>query len=92
MGWEKELEKELRKIKRAFWKIFVNSREFRSFKRKLKELNLEADIFLAMFIFGKGRASVATSRQAQIKRRDRIPPRLSREDREFLKLHGIRWD
>jgi hypothetical protein len=93
MSWEKELQKELRKLKKAFWKTFLNSKEFKNFKRRLKELNLNADVFLALFIFGDQRASLSTTRKIRIRagKRNRSL-KLTKEDREFLRMHGIKWE
>lgn len=93
MSWERELQKELKKLKKAFWKTFLNSKEFKSFKRRLKELNLDADVFLALFIFGEQRASLSTTRKIRIRAGRKVKGlKLSKEDKEFLKMHGIRWE
>ncbi len=93
MSIERELEKELRSLRNVFWKMFMKSREFRSFKKKLKKLNLDADVFLAMFIFGEKRASIATSRDMGVKKPLRkSPPKLTTEDRRFLRSHGLKWE
>ena len=48
VSWEKELNRELKKLKRAFSKMLLNSREFHDFRKKLKKLNLDGDIALEM--------------------------------------------
>ena len=93
MSWEKELHKELKKLKKAFWKTFLNSKEFKNFKKRLKELHLNADVFLALFIFGEERASLSTTRKVKIRAgRKGRRLKLSKDDMEFLKMHGIRWE
>jgi len=93
MSREKELHKELKKLKKVFWKTFLNSKEFKSFKKRLKELHLNADVFLALFIFGEKYAGLSSTRKVRI-RAGRKPKglRLTKEDKEFLKMHGIRWE
>lgn len=93
MKWEKELDRELRRLKKVFWKMITNSKEFKVFKKKLKELNLDADIFLAIFVFGKHKATLSTTKPKRIRGQNKGAKfKLTKEDREFLKAHGIRWD
>ncbi len=93
MSWEKELQKELKKLKKAFWKTFLNSKEFKNFKKRLKELHLSADVFLALFIFGEKHASLSTTRKVRIRAGKKSKGlKLTKEDKEFLKMHGIRWE
>ena len=87
MSWEKELNRELKKLKRAFSKMLLNSREFHDFRKKLKKLNLDGDIALEMYIIGKHDASLGT-----INRRKQKRMQLDKKDKEFLKTNGIIWD
>ena len=87
MSWEKELNRELKKLKKAFSKMLLNSREFQNFKKKLKKLNLDGDIALEMYIIGKHDSSLGT-----IDRRKHKKMQLDKEDKKFLKTNGIIWD
>jgi len=87
VSWEKELNRELRKLKKAFSKMLLNSREFQDFRKKLKKLNLDGDIALEMYIIGRHDSSLET-----IDRRRRKKIQLDKKDKEFLKTNGIIWD
>lgn len=85
-------DKELEHLKKALWKLIINSKEFKAFCQKLAQRNMEVDIFLAMFVMGKEQSYLYTSPPAKVrKHKKNKKPKLSKEDEEFFRKHGIKW-
>ncbi len=90
MNWEKELNQELKKLRKSFHEMFIKSPDFKRFKKRLREMNLESDVFLAMFIVGEERKSNSKGRVKGLRRKNNI--KLAKEDVNFLKANGLRWE
>lgn len=92
LNWDRELEKELQKIRKVFWKTFLNSKEFKNFKKKLRDFDIDLDLSLAVFLVGKQRVKIARKNGRMGKAGKVQLFKLSRKDKEFLKTYGIKWD
>ncbi|MDD5614078.1 MAG: hypothetical protein PHQ54_03285 [Candidatus Omnitrophica bacterium] len=90
MDWEEDFDRELLKLKRAFGKMILKSKEFQAFKKKLKEWDLDGNISLEIHIIedDASRQGYAKNKKGLSKRTKRV----SKEDVEFLKRHGIIWE
>ncbi|MDP8233449.1 MAG: hypothetical protein P9M06_01410 [Candidatus Saelkia tenebricola] len=91
MSWEKELNKELKKLKKAFGKMILKSQEFQDFKKKLKKLNLDGDIALDMYIIGRHSSSIEATNVNESRGRHK-KLQLNKGDRDFFKTNGIVWE
>jgi hypothetical protein len=89
---DREWNKELEKLRHALWKLITSSREFKSFRKKLAQRNMDVDIFLAMFVLGRDNSFLHTSQPHKIRSRMKRKTRLSKEDIYFLKRIGVKWE
>ncbi|MDP8216166.1 MAG: hypothetical protein P9L98_02445 [Candidatus Kaelpia imicola] len=88
MVWEEDFDRELKKLKEALNKILIKSKEFQSFRKKLKEWNLDSDILFQMHIVDKDDSG--SFKKGKIERRNKTS--IAREDIAFFKRNGIKWD
>ena len=83
MKFEKELERQILKLKKVIRKLVLTSKEFESLRQLLRDGSFELQIYLIPLVVG--------SEQTKVSEED-LRFELTKEDQSFLKRAGITFD
>ena len=83
MKFEKELERQITKLKKVIRKIVLTSKEFEGLRQMLRDGPFELQIYLIPLVVGAEETTV---------RQDDLRFELTKEDQSFLKRAGITFE
>ena len=83
MKIDKELEKQIAKLKRVIRKIVLTSKDFEGLRNLLREGSFELQIYLIPLVLG-AEETAATDEDLKFE--------MTKEDRSFLKRAGIKFE
>ena len=84
MKFEKELERQISKLKKMIRKLVLTSKEFEGLRQLLRDGSFELQIYLIPLVVG--------SEQPSQLNEDDLRFDLTKEDRSFLKRAGIKFE
>ena len=83
MKYEKELERQIAKLKKVIRKLVLTSKEFEGLRQLLRDGAFELQIYLIPLVVGSGHDTLSG---------EDLRFELTKEDKSFLKKAGIKFE